>query len=158
MKQNARTAKLFSGIVIGVLLIHAASAVPFYLVISGELGTDPPHGVPYAYIALRLLRFALCLAFSLLARRKLIGAGGVEIKTACLSILLVLLFVTLLYMSGWGEKFYLAVSYRAGIYGPENAPLFLAVLWEQVFSVDLLYSALIGALAAAVPVRPRRRA
>lgn len=157
MKANARTIKLFSSILIGVLLIHVVSAVPFYMIISREIEAGAAVGIPYAYIASRLIRFIICIAFSLLVRRKLTEAsGGAGMKCACISILIVLSFVTLLYISGLGDKFYLSVSYMASIYGRENAPLFPAVLWEQVFSVDLLYSVLLGSLAAAAPRLPGR--
>lgn len=158
MKQTARTVRLFSIVLTGVLLIHAVSALPFYAIISRELESGPAGYPGYLYMAARLMRLTLCIALALPVRKRLGAAGGAESGRICRFLLAALVLVTLLCMNGWGEKFYLAVSYRAGIYGPENAPLFLAVLWEQVFSVDLLYSALIGALTAAVPVRPRRRA
>ncbi len=145
MKTVRGTIKSLLILLTGIILIYAVSVLPFYAIISHDLETQTS-GVPYAYIAARLLRFMLCLALALLIRVKAGATGGGEARLVCLYILFALLAVTLLYISGLGEKLYMTVSSTVGIYDRGRVPLALAVLWEQVVSVDLLYSFLLGSL------------
>lgn len=156
MKASARTIKLFSSILIGILLIHAVSAVPFYMIISHELKTGEEL-VPNLYILSRLLRFALCLVMAWLVRRRSRGilSGG----RVFIAVLAALALCTMLYLCGYGADFYNFISYKAGIYyNPNPLPVFLVILWEQIVSADLLFSALLGSFILTLPPRPRLEA
>lgn len=137
-----------------ILLVHVACALPFWALISHELKTGEEL-VPNLYILSRLLRFALCLVMAWLVRRR--SRGTLSGGRVFIAVLAALALCTILYLCGYGTDFYNFISYKAGIYyNPNPLPVFLVVLWEQIVSIDLLYSALLGSLILTLPTLPRR--
>ena len=53
---------LFLSSFVGVLLVHLASTLPFYVIISGEIAGNGTGGIPYASFLARAVRFAACSA------------------------------------------------------------------------------------------------
>lgn len=159
MKNTASPSKILAALLAVMLLIHAACALPFYALISHELETGEEL-VPNLYIISRLFRFALCLAIAFLVRRRyrevLTGGGVKRVFTIALA---ALFCCTVLYLCGYGDDFYHFLSFKAGVFHTANTPpMFLVVLWEQVVSIDLLFSALLGSLIMTLPARPRPQA
>ena len=138
---------LFLSSFVGVLLVHLASTLPFYVIISGEIAGNGTGGIPYASFLARAVRFAACAGLCWMVRGK-----GRDIDSpvrrrafywamACLVI-----FVLLCLMNAGG------ILYR------EGAPLITKVLWEQIFTADLAASVLLGFVIVACPGRARLEA
>lgn len=159
MKINTYIIKLFASAFVIILLVHMVSVVPFFVIVSHQIKTNITYyKFPDAYVVSRFLRFILCLTISWFIRKRYKEKLGnsLERKHTFIFALLALLFATFLYLCGLGDDFYHFVSSIAGLHGPERAPLFLEVFFEQVFSIDLVYSVLFGFLIIAAPKRLKR--
>lgn len=158
--KNSQVAKIFIASFVVILLIHVISVPLFFIIVSHQIKTNTTyHQFPDAYVVSRFLRFILCLTISWFIRKRYKEKldNSLERKHTFIFALLALLFATFLYLCGWGDDFYHFVSSIVRIYGPERAPLFLEVFFEQVFSIDLVYSALFGFLIITAPKRLKRK-
>lgn len=92
------------------------------------------------YLLFRLIKFIsmILIGFLFCRKREEIVSRDQVLKSTALSL-------SLIFVSLWLEfqkiphKFYLTVSSTIGIYN-QGTPLFLTVLWEQIFSGDLYWS------------------
>lgn len=148
MEKTARPVKLFAALLFTVLIIHLASTLPFYFLITRNTGT-------LVHIAVRILRLALCLAFALLLRGRHGSLEPTERKRVRLLVLPALLAVALAQITGLCSGFYTAAACILGISGPGETLLLTAVLLEQLVTFDLLYGVLLGCLVLTLPERCR---
>lgn len=152
MNENCK--KLFDLLVrvfMGLLLLYLISLIPFTIIIFQDSG----EGIPYAYILARVLRIVLGIALCWVIRNRtrkaltFITVRRIWLEVIILGILVVSIF---LFLCGAGDKFYYTITDVIGLYPLSRAPVFLAILWEQLFSIDFFWSILLGIAILLFPI------
>lgn len=137
--KNCHFAGIIRRIFVALILLFLCSTPIFYLIIAK---TDKIS----LYITVRSLRLLLAILIGYKIRRENLGiysnnepqrkkSASLTLGIICISILLHLVGIT--------PRLYLTISHTIGIYGLRSIPLFLAILWEQLFSGDLYWSILL---------------
>lgn len=137
MEHNALLIQL-KKIFVSILLLFLCSIPVFFLMVS--LDTNA-----YIYMSARILRFLLVIVIGCFIRKrnqKILNTEMLKMKFDYL-ILGIIIISLLLHYTNITPSLYGSISYSIGVYNLETTPLFLAVLWEQLFSGDLYWSILL---------------
>lgn len=145
---------LFLSSFVGVLLVHLASTLPFYVIISGEIAGNETGGIPYASFLARAVRFAACAGLCWMVRGKGRNIDSPVRQRAFYWALACLVIFVLLCLGGQADRFFVFMN-SGGILYREGAPLITKVLWEQIFTTDLAAGVLLGFVIVACPGRAR---
>ncbi len=143
---------LFLSSFVGVLLVHLASTLPFYVIISGEIAGNETEGIPYVSFLARAVRFAACAGLCWMIRGKGRDIDSPVRRRAFYWALACLAVFVLLCLGGQAGRFFGFMN-AGGILYRDGAPLIIKVLWEQIFTADCAASVLLGSVIVACPGR-----
>lgn len=131
-------------VLLPILVLFLCSIPVFYGIVLSSMAGG---GYPYLYILARLFRFLLVIAISCIVcvrNQEILVQADAKRKTRFHFIVDGILVSILLHLTGVTTDLYWGLSNIIGIYHSEATPLFLSVLWEQLFAGDLYWGILVG--------------
>lgn len=134
---------LVKTIVLIFVLFLVSTPVFYWIISSSANGRD----FTYVYVTARSVRLiaALVMSYVIRKRHQEVLAQAVAQKKKLFNVLFCLIcFSVFLRLHHTTSKLYSAISHMIGIYDSDVTPLFLTVLWEQLFAGDLYWSILLG--------------
>lgn len=131
---------------VALVSLFLCSTPVFYFIVS--LGATERYA-PYIYMAARTLRLlaAVVLSLAIHKRNQKIFVHNDLLRKKFVHFTLGYICLSIwLHFGNVTPTLYSTISHTIGIYNLETTPLFLAVLWEQLFAGDLYWSILLGLL------------
>lgn len=129
-----------------VLMIFLCSVPVFYIIVSHDL-KYAIKAFSYPYAITQLLRFIAVVIIACIIRtkyRSIFVQHDVQRKGFMNVIIFCICISILLHIGDITPHLYGVISAMLRIFEPETTPLFLTILWEQLFSGELYWSILLA--------------
>gem|GEM_PF-3604787 len=136
-------ARLLIYVFLGITLLFLLSILPFGVIVSYELSNSSS----YLYILARVVRIllvgVLCWIVRRQSRETLQNYGSTK-KLECIVVGRGIILVLLRLFFQIGDRLYYTLASIVGISPVSQANFWSVIAWEQLVSVDLLWSVLLG--------------
>lgn len=145
MESYESISRLFLYVFWGICLLFILSIAPFGAIVSYELSHSSSNS--YLYVLARVVRVLLvgilCWIVRRQSRETLQNYGSTK-KLECVVVGCGIVLVLLRLFFQVGDRLYYTLADIAGVFPVSQANFWSVISWEQLVSIDLLWSVLLG--------------